>query len=77
VSGGKPPHNLERNEMKLTYKKIKEICLEDAEALNVHHGPSGSIKDKVDSVIRCAMECSDVERDELTENQIRTSRGSL
>jgi len=68
---------LESNDMKLTYKKIKEICLEDAEALNVHHGPSGSIKDKVDSVIRCAMECNDVERDELTENQIRRSRGSL
>ena len=68
---------LERNEMKLTYKKIKEICLEDAEALNVHHGPSGSIKDKVDSVIRIAMECNDVDRDELTENQIRRSRGSL
>jgi hypothetical protein len=68
---------LERNEMKLTYKKIKEICLEDAEALNVHHGPYGSIKDKIDSVIRCAIECNDVDRDELTENQIRTSRGSL
>lgn len=63
--------------MKLAYKKIKEICLEDEEALNVHHGPSGSIKDKVDSVIRCAMECNDVERDELTESHIRTARGSL
>jgi len=63
--------------MKLSYKTIREICLEDAEALDVHHGPSGTINDKVDSVIRCAMECNDVERGELTGHQIRTARGSL
>jgi len=63
--------------IKLTYKQIKYICLEDAEALKVHHGPSGTIKDKVNSVIRCAMECNDVDRDELTESHIRTARGSL
>ena len=63
--------------MKLTYKQIKAICMEDAEALKVHHGPSGTTKNQVDSVIRCAMECNDVKRDELTESHIRVARGSL
>ena len=62
---------------KLTYKQIESICLEDADALTAHHGPSGTIKDKVDSVIRIAMECNDVDLNQLTESHIRTARGSL